>query len=198
MFLPATRAAALTRSTMFGIAAAAIMLVGLDSLVTVEKGVLAGVPKGSFIRGIRNDAEARAFAESLSRKFARFAFPDDFVFAVRPIQERIRDKHGRNSKEGTAYEELREIRVVAVPSWEAPQPEIEFLFVRNEDGSASSELGEAVEKLMAKFVATGQFENPRYRIVSLAEMSAALYVASAPLDLDYLSNSALKPSDSQR
>jgi hypothetical protein len=174
------------------------LVANLDSLVTVEKGVLAGVPKSSFIRGIRNDTEARAFAESLSRKFARFAFPDDFVSAVGPIQERIREKHGRNSKEGKAYEELREIRLVAMPGWEAPSPEIEFLFVRSEDGSASGELGEAVEKLMAKFVATGQFENPRHRIVSLREMSAALYVASVPLDLDYLSNSAPKTAGPQK
>ncbi len=169
------------------------LVANLNSLVTVEKGVLAGVPERSHVRGIKNDFEARAFAKSLYRKFSRFAFPDDFVSAVRPIQEQIRGKHGRASKEGRAYEELREIRIVAIPGWEAPQLEVEFLFVRNEAGSASGELGEAVEKLMAKFVPTGQFENPRHRIVSLAEMSAALYVASVPLDLDYLSNSALKP-----
>ena len=85
-----------------------------------------------------------------------------------------------------------------MPGWEGPQLEIEFLFVRNEGSSASRELGEAVEQLMARFVATGQFESPRHRIVSLAEMSAALYVASVPLDLDYLSNSAPKPADPQK
>jgi hypothetical protein len=165
------------------------LVANLDLLMTVEKGVLAGISKSSLIRGIRSDTEAREFAQSLSRRFVRFVFPDDFVTAVRPMQERLRSKHGRKSDEGHAYEKLREIRVVATPAWESSRPAIEFLFIRNEDDPVSEDLDRAVESLMERFVATGSFKKPGYRILSLAEMTAAAYVASDPLDVDYLSHS---------
>jgi hypothetical protein len=166
-------------------------LVGdLDLLMTIEKSVLAGFPKESFIRGLTNDTNIRAFAESVARRFSRFAFPEDFVTAVRPIQERLKDKHGRNSPEGEIYRSLREIRVVATPSWDASQPSVEFLFVKTSDGPVSDEMDEALSTLMTKFLATGKFGSAEYRIVSLAAMSAAIYVASDPLDLDHLSGTA--------
>ena len=169
--------------------ALANLIANLDLLMTVEKGVLAGLSRGSVIQGVRNDTEAREFAQGISRRFARFAFPDDFVAAVRPIQQRIKDKHGRKTTEARAYNQLREIRIVATPAWESPEPSITFLFVRDDDGPMSAGLEEAVESLMAKFIATGRFKDPQHRIVTLAEITAALYVASDPLDLDHLSSS---------
>jgi hypothetical protein len=163
------------------------LVADLDLIMTVEKSVLAGVPKDTVVRGVRSDAEARAFAEALSRRFVRFAFPDDFVAAVRPIQERLKKKHARDSAEGKAYEALREIRIIALPAWDAPQPRIEFLFVPSSDGPVSDEMDSALEGLIAKFVPTGRFREPMYRIFSLAAMSASTYVISDPLDLDYLS-----------
>ena len=103
------------------------LVANFELLMTVEKSVLADIPKSSVVHGVRNNAKARAFAEGISRKFSRFAFPDDFVAAVREIQARLKQKHGKDSPEGDAYRVLREIRVVATPKWEAPQPIIEFL-----------------------------------------------------------------------
>jgi hypothetical protein len=165
------------------------LVANLDLLMTVEKSVVADVSKRSIIRGVRSDAEARQFAESVSRRFLRFAFPDDFVAAVRPIQKRIRDKHGRKSNEGRSYSKLREIRVFATPAWDSPQPDITFLFIRNEEDPVTQEFERAVGDLMGRFQATGSFNSPRHRILSLAEMTAAAYVESDPLDLDYLSHS---------
>jgi hypothetical protein len=174
------------------------LVANLDLLMTVEKGVVAGVSESSLIRGVRNDTEAREFAHSFSRRFARFAFPEDFVTAVRPIQKRLKSKHGRNSNEGHAYEQLREIRVVATPAWESREPAIEFLFIRNEGGPVSAEFDAAIENLMAKFAVTGSFKNPRYRTVTLTEMTAAAYVASDPLDLDNLSHSTNRTTEASK
>jgi hypothetical protein len=154
--------------------------------MTVEKSVLAGF---SRFQGVRNDTEAREFAQSLSRRFARFAFPEDFVTAVGPIRKRIIEKHGRKTVEGLAYEQIKEIRVVATPARDAHEPAITFLFIRDHDGLVSAGLDGAVSNLIARFVATGPFKNPDHRIVTLAEMTAALYVGSDLLDLDHLSNS---------
>ena len=82
------------------------LVANLELLMTVEKSVLAGVSKNSIVRGIRSDTESREFAESLSRRFVRFAFPDDFVTAVRPMQERLKSKHGRKSEEGRTYSKI--------------------------------------------------------------------------------------------
>ncbi len=63
------------------------LVADLDLLMTVEKAVLVGVPAKTIIRGLRTDEEIRVFAESLSRRFARCAFPDDFVAAICSIQK---------------------------------------------------------------------------------------------------------------
>jgi hypothetical protein len=170
------------------------LVANLDLIMTVEKSVLAGF---SRIQGVRNDTEAREFAQSLSRRFARFAFPEDFVTAVGPIRKRMIEKHGRKTVEGQAYEQIKEIRIVATPAWDAHEPAITFLFIRDDESPVSASLDGAIGSLMAKFVATGPFKDPDHRIVTLAEMTAALYVASDPLDLDYLSNSTNRTDASE-
>lgn len=65
--------------------------------MTVEKAVVASWTRTD---GCRTDEQRRAFATALSRKRARFAFPDDFVAAARQLQDRLADKHGsRRTKE---------------------------------------------------------------------------------------------------
>jgi hypothetical protein len=162
-----------------------------DLIMTIEKSVLAGISPDAVIRGARTDAEAIGFAECLSRRFARFAFPNDFNTAMSSIQERFKEKHGRrNSEEGKIYRALREIRVIASPAWDAAAPKIEILFVRDEDGPISDKMDDALATLIGKFRPTGPFKDPTYRIVSLAAMSASTYVTSYHLDLDNLSSSS--------
>lgn len=155
--------------------------------MTVEKGVLARISPETIIRGLRTDEEIRAFADSLSRRFARFAFPDDFVEAVSSMRKRIVDKHRKDTDEGNAYRALREIRVSASPSWEAPAPNIEFLFILEGSGPISQPLEEALTSLIGRFKTEGAFCDPAFRIVSLEDMTAASYLASDRLDLDHLS-----------
>jgi hypothetical protein len=128
------------------------LVANLDLIMTVEKSVLAGVPKEAIFRGVRNDVEILAFAECLSRKFSRFAFPDNFNEAVRKIQERIREKHPRDGADGRAFQALREIRAIAIPSWQDQNPEVELLFIVNSDVNVTKDISEAVERLVSRFV----------------------------------------------
>ena len=115
----------------------------LEKVMTIEKSVLLAMPSDQRIRGLNSDEEVRNFAGCLSRKFSRFAFPDDFVAAVDQMRDRLVKKHGKDSDEGRTYRGLREIRVLASPSWDAAQPHLEFLFVPN--GDVSEEFRSAVE-----------------------------------------------------
>ena len=169
------------------------MVVDLEKIMTIEKSVLIQIPHERKIRGLGTDEEVRAFAECLSRRFSRFAFPDDFVEAVSAIRDRLISKHGKSTEEGNAYATLREIRVVVSPAWDDGNPNIEFLFVQSEVRAVTDVLERAIEDLMARFKPTGPFREVHHRIVSLMSMTAALYLASDPLDLDHLSRSRQPP-----
>ncbi len=87
-----------------------LLVVDLDRVMTVEKAVAAGWTR---IAGFETDADRRAFAEALSRKRSRFAFPDDFVAATRSLSEHLAGKHDKRTAEGAHLRALREIRVRA-------------------------------------------------------------------------------------
>ena len=169
------------------------LVADLDAIMTVEKSVLTGIAKEYFVRGLSDDTQVRDFAECISRRFSRFAFPDDFAAAVGPLQAYIRAKHNKQSDDGHMLRAIREIRVAATPAWDATNPRIEFLFVCNPGVYLSEKLDAAAGRLVEKFQATGCFRDPSFRIVTLAELSAAAYIASDRLDLDNLSRS-LPPS----
>ncbi len=75
-------------------------LVGdLDRVMTVEKAVVA---RWARTPGCESDEAARGLAQALARKRARFAFPDDFTFLVRKLQDRLLEKHDKSTREGDA------------------------------------------------------------------------------------------------
>ena len=162
------------------------LVAALDRVMTVEKTIVA---QWARVLGCRNDAEARAFAEVLKRKRGRFAYPDDFVKASDALQNRLKEKHDRQSDEGRALRALREIRVTAEPSWEAGQVTLVFWFVRHPeqrdfDGKAWDAWLDTWLKLVKK---TDRYVAVRGLVTTLADMTAEDYVTSDPLDLDYLS-----------
>ncbi|MGE0334719.1 MAG: hypothetical protein AB7Q76_05460 [Gammaproteobacteria bacterium] len=165
------------------------LVADLDRVMTVEKPLVA-----SWIRtpGWHTDAEARAFALALSRKRIRYAFPDDFHQLASKLQNRLKDKHAKNTIEGRGLRALREIRVQAAPAWEAPQIEIFFWFVRNDldvdfEGSSWADLLSEWLKLVPP---ASRFTTVNGQVVTLQDLTAADYVDSDPLDLDHLSNSS--------
>ena len=75
------------------------LVADLDRTMTIHKEVVA---RWARVPGCGTDAEVRQLAEMLARKRQRFAFPDDFTALVRPLQERFREKHDKQSPEGEA------------------------------------------------------------------------------------------------
>jgi hypothetical protein len=114
---------------------------------------------------------------------------------VKRLQERLADKHDRNSSEGEALRALREVRIQAAPSWDSAAVTIMFFFIRNDTdpdfkGTPWQHFLEAWLKLVpvtGRFTAHGQ-------ISSLEELTAYDYVHSDRLDLDHLSLADQSPS----
>lgn len=159
----------------------------LDQIMTVEKPVLASWPR---VSGCGTDRERRAFAAAISRKFSRFAFPDDFVRASGKLVDAIRRKHGRQeSDEGKALRELREIRVAATPDWNADQVQLNFFFIRGD--ARSSVVDQVWDHWLTKWLGllprSGRYVSIEGFVLPLSEMQADEYIASDQLDLDHLS-----------
>jgi len=158
----------------------------LDRVMTVEKPVVA---EWQRTPGCQNDQEIRDLGKVLARKRMRFAFPDDFNEFVKKLQDRMKDKHDKNNLEGTALQSLREIRVHAEPSWNAPKVKLMFWFIRDEKQIQSPEIGwDELRKQWLKLLP----ESDRFEVdgivTSLEDMIAKDYVESDPLDLEHLSS----------
>ncbi|HLV65510.1 MAG TPA: hypothetical protein VKY73_06845 [Polyangiaceae bacterium] len=163
-----------------------LLVADLDRVMTVEKSMVASWRRTP---GFTRDADGRAFAQALARKRVRFAFPDDFTLLAKKLQARLGDKHDKNTDEGRGLRALREIRVCASPSWDAPSTEIFFWFIRD-DADATFE-GKSWADLLKDWLklvpATGRFTSIDGQVATLQEMTAQDYVDSDPLDLDHLS-----------
>ncbi|MBM3224385.1 MAG: hypothetical protein FJZ47_11350 [Candidatus Tectomicrobia bacterium] len=162
------------------------LVADLDRTMTVEKAVVA---QWTRIAGCRTDQEARRFTLALMRKRGRFAFPDDFTSFVARLQARLLEKHDRQSEEGRALRALREIRVQAIPSWEAPTVELTFWFIRTDerDDFAGVPWYQWLDHWLQLLPSAGRFTLGQSAVVTLADLTAKDYVDSDPLDLDYLS-----------
>lgn len=162
--------------------AAKWLVADLDRTMTVHKEVVA---QWARVQGCQNDAEVRHFAEALARKRQRFAFPDAFSALVKPLQDRFRSKHDKQSSEGEAMRALREIRVQARPGWNADPIDLDFFLVCDETSKPTVAAQRDDWKKLV--VPRTPFRDVDFITVSLNELTAAEYVATDPLDLEYLS-----------
>jgi hypothetical protein len=163
------------------------LVADLDRSMTVDKTVMV---RWERIAGVSNDIEGRAFALALSRKASRFAFPDDFNEYVAPLAKRLREKHDKQSPEGNALRALAEVRVMAEPHWDAPEVDLTFYFIREQDAVAEFD-GKPwlvwAEKWMALLTNSARFKNPHPIVQDHATMIVAEYLQSDQLDLEHLS-----------
>ena len=161
------------------------LVADLDRTMTVEKAIVA---RWTRIPGCETDDDMRDFAEALARKRSRFAFPDDFVAATRNLQERLTDKHNRQTDEGAHLRALREIRVRAAPSWDDGEVQLSWWFIKDTDPvDAPVDWPSLVERWIALFDQTGRFRLDPPIACRLEDMTARDYVESDRLDLDRLS-----------
>jgi hypothetical protein len=158
----------------------------LDTVMTVEKSVVASWKR---TQGCRTDEEIRRFNFALARKRSRFAFPDDFHDLVSRLEDRIEEKHEKQSDEGNALRSLFEIRVSASPSWNDAAVEISFHFIRNENEPYFQ--GQSWDQLLDKWLALvqpqGRFKTVGGIVTTLDYMTAKDFTESELLDLDHLS-----------
>ena len=162
------------------------LVADLDRVMTVEKAVVAEWERKA---GCSDDGEVRALGKALARKRIRFAFPDDFTELARNLLDRLQDKHDKASIEGEALRALREIRVRAAPSWNDPEIELMFWFIRHEEQIQFQGTGweQQLTKWLALIPESGRFQSIEGLVVTLEDMTAKEYVESDPLDLDHLS-----------
>ena len=62
----------------------------------------------------------QAFATCISRRFARFAYPDDIVEVLRPLSTRIREKALKSGFTGEVLGRVVTMRLECEPDWDAP------------------------------------------------------------------------------
>lgn len=162
------------------------LVADLDRTMTLTKNALVGLPR---ICGCPTEADGRALSRALKRKRGRFAFPDDFNALCEALKKRLVEKHDKQSLEGAALRRLREIRVEAVPAWDADSVQVMFWFIR-ESGDASAEWHQQLAAWLRLVPADGRFISVEGQVATLEEMTAAEYVLSERLDLDHLSRTA--------
>ena len=163
------------------------LVADLDRIMTVEKAVVAEWERKP---GCLSDDEIRALGQALTRKRARFAFPDDFTDFARKLQNRLCDKHDKDTDEGEALRALREIRVRAEPSWNSSEIRLIFWFIRDDDQNQFKGVGwdQFLNQWLQLIPESGRYKNVEGSVVALEDMTAKEYVESDPLDLDHLSS----------
>lgn len=162
------------------------LVVDLDRVMVVEKPVLADLDPDLRQAGLSSDDERRRFAGALARKRGRFAFPDDFVTAVRRLRDHIISKHAKNSPLGGFLANVAEIRMFC-PDWRADEPQVTMLFLFEEEHQIPADAKKHADDLAARFIPTGAFKKLKVQVAAFETMSAARYRASDLLELDFLS-----------
>jgi hypothetical protein len=161
------------------------LVADLDRVMTVEKALVA---RWSRVTGCRSDDEARAFAEALARKRARFAFPDDFVAAAHRLRTRLKKRHDRSDAEGAHLRALREIRVRAGPGWDADPVHLTFWLIKDADPPGMAPAWDGLVDAWSGLVdRSGRYRVEAALVVRREDMTARDYVDSDRLDLDQLS-----------
>ncbi|RYZ88486.1 MAG: hypothetical protein EOP04_09290 [Proteobacteria bacterium] len=162
------------------------LVADLDRVMTLDKSMLKMLVRTP---GCVSDDQRRSFACALARKRARFAFPDDFHPAMSKLVERLKKRSGKQSEEGYAIANLREIRVKAEPSWDSPNITLTFLFIKDETVISFSEINWIVilDDWLKLVPNEGRYVESYGTFATLDDFTAREYVESDVLDLDQLS-----------
>lgn len=101
----------------------------LETVVTMPKSTLA---TGTRRAGVQNTREVRRFAGAVSRKYGRFAFPDEVVHTLDPLREVLRSKARKEQTPlGRVLAGVYGIRVEAsLPGgWESPPYDLVLIVI---------------------------------------------------------------------
>lgn len=99
----------------------------LDTVVTLPKNVLG---KEERVRGVIEDVHIRRFAGTVSRKYGRFAFPDEVINALDPLREVLRSKARReHSPLGRVLADIYGLRIEIAGSWAKPPFDLVLIII---------------------------------------------------------------------
>jgi len=158
------------------------LVADLDRTMTIEKSIVA---RWTRIPGWKADNELRDFVSALTRKWTRFAFPEDFVVSTKDIQRRLANKHDKRSKEGAHLRALREIRVRGAPSWDNEIVHLSWWFIKDADPlGVEADWPKYLKLWIDLFNDSDRFELNTSIVCRLEEMTARDYLESDRLDLD--------------
>jgi hypothetical protein len=160
------------------------LVADLDRVMTLEKSFLLNWER---TQGCHSDNDRRLLAKALSRKRARFAFPDDFGLFINNLRERIIKCRNASTDEGLVIRNIAEIKVRAAPSWEADKVELVFYFIKDGDTLDKNTEVDVIGNWMALLEENEKFTVQQYRIRKLKDIRANEYLEADTLDLDYLS-----------
>jgi len=94
----------------------------LEVIGTLTKAYLA---TRSHTAGVVTDDDIRRFGRAVGRRFGRFAFPDEVVHWLAPLQDTLASKAGKPaSHEGQALAHVAELRIEAAGGWLNPPYEL--------------------------------------------------------------------------
>lgn len=165
-----------------------------DETITLDKAFVMSLDPAS----LPDPNQSRRFAETIARHFGRAALPDDLAAGVSRFKDRLVDKHGKRTPEGSAFLALREIRVLPRPSWDAPELRVLVYFIVpggttvGAEGTSLDEVAweEWVKKWNDLLVPAGRITGFDCIPITYLELDALSYRSSEPLDIEYLSRSA--------
>ena len=99
----------------------------LDRVLTVPKRTAASFAN---LGSLASPELGRRFAAAtVGRNYGRAALPDDLGRAASRLRDRFVEKHGNKSAEGSALFALRELRVRAIPGWDASAIRVIVYFI---------------------------------------------------------------------
>ncbi|WP_306149232.1 MULTISPECIES: hypothetical protein [unclassified Roseibium] len=163
------------------------IIVDLSRMMSVKKSVLG---RWSRVEGITSVDRREKFANDLERKYGRFAFPDEFVAALRKWRGRIIQKHEKDSDHGKIYRSIEQIRVVASPHWDAEEVEITLVFfVSKKPLIELSKIHAEIEEQIGKIQFSKPFlsADPPYMLGTLEQIPAFYIYYGQLIDVMFLS-----------
>lgn len=146
-------------------------------------------------RGCEDETQQLEFARALETFFGRFAFPDHFVASVASLRKAILSKYPKGESDlGKAVRSIRELRVLPHANWldETSVP-ITFIAVLDKEGDRELEDREEIKKQIWPKISSIKWQGPfslhdnGLYLATLADLTAADYVNSYPLDVNSLS-----------
>ena len=160
------------------------LVVDLDLVANVQKELVATWGRQA---GCQNDDEQRDFATALARHKQRFAFPDEFNGALKPLRTWIKRREKKANTAGQMIRAIEQIRV-RCEDWANPSDDIEFIAILLGDPPAADRQSWAQNVTEIGDTVRAVYPNAIFRLTTSTELSAAEYIATDRLDLDGLSD----------